>query len=231
MKIKIEQPDMMAELFIDKQQEGITEFWIPPMSVEEYLNKAKITSNLDEKREALESVILYYRSKTIATSGCYTENLCEELVEILKSFTSVPLFKDEVAGLLLGEGAYCEQARDYKNGVIFYSACVAVSFEDKQNKYFSLNNLGFCLNFVRRFDEAEKVLRQAIAFDPERYNALKNLGVSLEWQGQYEEAAECYLKAYNVSGGEPRSHLHLKRILDRYPTLKKMPCFQENRVE
>lgn len=225
MKVQIESIDMMAELFIDKQQEKITEFWIPPLSVEEYLNKARIVLNSDEKRDALEAVVLHYRSKTMAHKGIYTKILSEELAGILKNFESFPLFKNEVAGFLLREGAYCEKARDYESGIVFYSACVDLSVEDPMIRYFSLNNLGFCLNFFRRFDEAEKVLRQAIAFDPEKYNSWKNIGVSLEWQGQYEEAAECYLKAYNVSKGEPRTHLHLRRLLDRRPTLKKLPCF------
>jgi len=225
MKTQTEHIDMMAELFIDKQQEKITEFWIPPLSVEEYINKARGAHDFKEKKESLKAIILHYRSKTMSFNGQYTKDLSEELVGILKSFESIALFKNEVAGLLLQEGSYCEKARDYESGIVFYRACFGLSVEDPFIKYFSLNNLGFCLNVCRKFDEAERILRQAIAFAPNKYNSWKNLGVSLEWQGQYEEAAECYLKAYNVSKGEPRSHLHLKRLLDRHPTLKKLPCF------
>lgn len=225
MKIQVEQPDMMAELFIDKQQGGVTECWIPPMPIEEYLKKARTAANIEEKRDALEAIILHYRSKTMSLNWQYTKVLSGELVGILKSFELVPLFKKEVAGFLLQEGFYCEKVRDYESGIVFYSACVDLPVEDPFIKYYSLNNLGFCLNVCRKFDEAERILRQAIAFNSEKYNSWKNLGVSLEWQGQYEEAAECYLKAYNISKGEPRSHLHLKRLLDRHPTLKKLPCF------
>ncbi|MEI7999639.1 MAG: tetratricopeptide repeat protein [Candidatus Omnitrophota bacterium] len=225
MKNNLETVDMMAELFIDKQQVGVTEYWIPPLSVEEYLNKARATSNLEEKTEALRSIILHYRSKHMDKNGCYIELLRKELVGILESFVDFPLFKTTVAEFLLREGAYCEKARDFESGVVFYGACAALSVEDPMIKFFSLNNLGFCFNYVRKFDEAEKVLRQAIAFDPNKYNAWKNLGVSLEWQGQYEEAVECFIKAITISKGEPRSRLHLNRLLERHPTLKKLPCF------
>ena len=225
MKKESDSIDMMAELFIDKQQEGITEWLVPPLTKEECLKKAREAINQDEMIEALGQLILSFRSENISRNGFYTGLLANKLADILNSFVSVPSFKNEVADFLLREGSYCEKARDYESGVVFYRACVALMSEDPFNRYFSLNNLGFCLNVVRKFDEAEKVLRKAIDFSPEKYNAWKNIGVSLEWQGQYEEAAECYLKAYNVSKGEPRSHLHLKRLLDRHPTLKKLPCF------
>jgi hypothetical protein len=55
--------------------------------------------------------------------------------------------------------------------------------------------------------------------------------VSLEWQGQFEESVECYFKAVRRGRGEPRSQMHLKRILDRHPTLRKLSCFLPDRQE
>lgn len=217
MKIQSEPIDMMAELFIDKQQGGVTEYWVPPLSVEELLNIVSTSSDTEEKKDSLKSVVLHYRYKTMPNNGFYTTALSAELASILKKFRAT--------GPLLEEGVYCERIRDFESAIVFYDACLVSYPEDQFIRYYSLNNLGFCLNFSRKFEEAENMLRVAIVIYPGKYNAWKNLGISLEWQGQYEEAAECYLKAYNLSKGEPRSHLHLKRLLDRHPTLKKLPAF------
>jgi len=225
MKTQTEQIDMMAELFIDKLQEKVWEYWIPPLSADKYLIKVQGTQSLEEKKDVLQKLVLCYRSETMSNKGYYTEDIRNKFVRTFLSLTSMPLIKENIAEFLLREGGYCEKVRDYESGAVFYAASAGLSVEDPFIRYFSLNNLGFCLNFIRKFDEAEKVLRQAIAFDPGKYNSWKNLGVSLEWQGQYEEAAESFLKAYNLSKGEPRAHLHLKRLLDRHPTLKKLPCF------
>jgi tetratricopeptide (TPR) repeat protein len=56
--------------------------------------------------------------------------------------------------------------------------------------------------------------------NPERYNAWKNLGVTLEHQGKYEEAAERYQKAAICSRGERRSIRHFFRLLKRQPVLR-----------
>jgi len=55
--------------------------------------------------------------------------------------------------------------------------------------------------------------------DPLRYNAWKNLGVSLEFQKKYEEAAECYFRAICCSHGERRSVKHFLRLLERQPAI------------
>ena len=220
MSIKIDTLDMMAELFIDKQQEGHKEFWIPPNTEEDYLKKAANATIPEEREQALGSVVLIYRSKNISSDGKYDPDTRHNLISIIEKNA-----KESAANMLIQEGSYCEKGRDFESAVDFYSACVRSPKTDIRIIYFSQNNLGFCLNFLRRFDEAERFLREAVFVCPEKYNAWKNLGVSLEWQGQYEEAVECYLKAVTISKGEPRSHLHLKRLLDRHPTLKKLPCF------
>ena len=67
----------------------------------------------------------------------------------------------------------------------------------------------------------------AIDIQPEQYNAWKNLGVSLEHQEQYEEAAECYLKAVVCSEGEKRTIDHLFRLVERHPSLKETPALRD----
>lgn len=216
--------DMMTELFVDKLQVKPMEHWLPPLSAEALLEQVRKAKGVRDKKDALEDLVLSYRVKTLPANGHYTEPLAKELIGHLNAFVRSIHLGDHAAVLLVREGAYCERVRDYDRAVLFYRASTQMPISDPEMRYFSYNNLGFCLNYQRRFEEAERVLRKAIEFDPQHYNAFKNLGVSLEWQGQYEEAAECYLKAVRISKGqEPRSVLHLKRLLERHPTLKHLP--------
>ena len=80
---------------------------------------------------------------------------------------------------------------------------------------------------MRRFVAAEGFLRDAIEFDPGRYNAWKNLGVSLEHQGRHEEAAACYFEAVTKSGNERRSVLHFRRLVERESHLPENHAIRE----
>ncbi len=220
MLTQTDQIDMMAELFLDKQQEGHREFWIPPESEEECLARVACASTTGEREEALGKIVLIYRAKNISNDGKYALDTRQALIRILEQHG-----KECTADMLIREGAYCEKGHDFASAVDFYVVCVRAQKTDTKLIYFSYNNLGFSLNFLQKFSEAERYLREAIFICPKKYNAWKNLGVSLEWQGQYEEAAGAYLKAVHLTRGEPRSQLHLKRILNRHPSLRKIPCF------
>jgi tetratricopeptide (TPR) repeat protein len=84
-------------------------------------------------------------------------------------------------------------------------------------RYLLCNNLGYCLSQLGRFAEAERLCRAAIALDPERYNAHKNLGVALEGQGRHAEPAEGYVEATRKNPGDPRALRHLETMLARHP--------------
>jgi Flp pilus assembly protein TadD len=52
-----------------------------------------------------------------------------------------------------------------------------------------MNSLGYSLILARRFDEAEKVLREAMRYAPPDSPRLRgNLALAIAWQGRYEEA-------------------------------------------
>ena len=78
------------------------------------------------------------------------------------------------------------------------------------------NNLGYSLNQVGRHGEAEACCRAAIAIDAGRHNAHKNLGISLEGQGKYLEAAQCFLKAAQAAPDDLRALGHLEDLLARH---------------
>ena len=82
--------------------------------------------------------------------------------------------------------------------------------------YLLNNNLGYSLNRIGRHAEAEAYCRAAIAIHAGRYNAYKNLGLSLEGQGRLFEAARCFLKAAKAAPDDLRALGHFEDLLARH---------------
>jgi tetratricopeptide (TPR) repeat protein len=118
---------------------------------------------------------------------------------------------------LLEMGRAHEGKPDYRAAAEAYRRGLALPPEPTETWYFLNNNLGFCLNQLGRFEEAEPFCRAAIAFQPFMYNAHKNLGVSLQGQGRLVEAAHSFLEAARRSGSDRRALGHLEDLLAHHP--------------
>ncbi len=106
-----------------------------------------------------------------------------------------------------------EGINDYKAAILYYSKLFSFKCEWEPHMYFRNNNMGFCLNQCKRYKEAEPYCRNAIIINPMRFNAYKNLGVSLEGQGQYQAAAELYMKATTFCPCDARALSHLENLI------------------
>ncbi len=119
------------------------------------------------------------------------------------------------ARCFLTMGQLCEQRGDFPAAVAAYSWALALPARQDLDWYFLNNNLGYSLNQVGRHGEAEAYCRAAIAIDAARYNAHKNLGLSLEGQARLFEAARCFLKAAKAAPDDLRALGHLEDLLAR----------------
>lgn len=79
-------------------------------------------------------------------------------------------------------------------------------------RYFLRNNLAYCLAVLGLGVEAEPLARQAIAVDPRRHNAHKNLGLALRLQGRLAEAAACFAKARDLCPADGRAAALLEAV-------------------
>lgn len=75
------------------------------------------------------------------------------------------------------------------------------------------------MNILRRHADAEVHTRAAIAIDPKRHNAHKNLGLALAGQGRLGEAAHCLLEADRRCPPDTRARGHLTELLADNPEL------------
>jgi len=114
-------------------------------------------------------------------------------------------------------GCAHEGKRDFRAAADAYRQGLALPPEETPTWYFLNNNLGFCLNQLGEFAEAETRCRAAVAFQPYMYNAHKNLGVALAGQGRFAEGARSLLEAAERSTSDGRALAHLEELLADHP--------------
>ena len=127
---------------------------------------------------------------------------------------------EEKARCYLTMGCIMEQIDDFSSAISYYSQALHLEPISDSTWYFIHNNIGFCLNHFGRCKEAEPYCRKAIEIDPGRYNAKKNLAISLEGQGHYAAAARCYIEAVRSEASDPRALRHLESLLESHPEIR-----------
>jgi tetratricopeptide (TPR) repeat protein len=124
------------------------------------------------------------------------------------------------AHCVLGMGQLMEAVQDYEAAVRYYREALALEPVQTDTWYFIHNNLGFSLNTLWQFAEGERYCRNAIQIDPTRPNAFKNLGIALKGQGEYRDAAKCFVTATQVNAADGRSLCLLQELLREHPELE-----------
>nr|MBC7245514.1 tetratricopeptide repeat protein [Chloroflexota bacterium] len=143
------------------------------------------------------------------------ERACKYIRKLLAVADDLEL----TAACYLALGQFMEQTRDYDAACTYYAQAYALEPVDPHIAYFVHNNLGYCLNRLGRHEEAESYLRMAIQIDPSRQNAYKNLGISLESQQRFAEAAECYLQGIQADASDSRALWLLEELVSDHPEI------------
>ena len=169
---------------------------------------AYCTHPAERRHLTLELVVLYSYSGRQAEAMGHLRRLLEG--------TGDPA---EQADYLLGLGQLMEQVGDHAGASVFYQEGLALPRAPTDTRYLLHNNLGYCRNAAHRHAEAEEHCRAAIAIDPQRHNAQKNLGVALEGQGRCAEAVAAYVQAVHRNPHDPRALQHLERMVAAHPAL------------
>lgn len=143
----------------------------------------------------------------------------DKAMDCLRQALELQVDPEAKAGCILAMGQTAEQIRDYESAIRYYKEAFAMEPAGTRTWYLIHNNLGYSLNTLGRFVEGETYCRQAIEIDGSRPNAYKNLGISLQGQGQLEEAARCFITATRVDAGDRRSSDLLDKLLRDHPDL------------
>jgi tetratricopeptide (TPR) repeat protein len=170
----------------------------------------KLEESENNPTQALWQLALFY--KQIRQNGKALTRL-QELLPLLPD-------PEERARCVLSMGQTMEQTGNYAAAAGYYKQALALEPMHTWTWYFVNNNLGFTLNIMERFAEAEPYCRRAIETDANRPNAYKNLGLSLAGQGQYRQAAQCYVAATQVNAADARAFHLLVDLLKKHPELE-----------
>ena len=125
-------------------------------------------------------------------------------------------------------GQIMEDMDDYARAAEYYRQAYSMKSFDQQTRYFINNNLGFCLNQLKEFEEAKGYLLSALKIDNNRPNAYKNLGLCYQGLGEYANAARCFIAATRVNVADERAWNHLEGLINEHPELSAdIPAFVE----
>jgi len=125
----------------------------------------------------------------------------------------------ETAKRCLFLGLLMEQRENYAAAAAAYSEALHLPPSRNDTWYSIYSNLGHVLSRCGRHREAESYCRAAFDIDPRRHNAVRNLGLALQGQGRYGEAARAFMAAVNLCPDDLRAYVHLEDLLYRHEEL------------
>jgi CheY-like chemotaxis protein len=132
----------------------------------------------------------------------------------MRRSVAVSSYNETRARLYLRLGQLAEQQKNFADAVVSYGQGIALEPRDPRVAYFLSNNMGYSLVMERRYAAAESYCRAAIEVNRRRYNAHKNLGLSLGARGRHEEAARSLASAAILCPFDVRALGHLEEMLD-----------------
>jgi tetratricopeptide (TPR) repeat protein len=139
-------------------------------------------------------------------------------VALLQQYLSRKTAEDEKKAhchLALGQIAIDEQRLD--SALNHFYTALGIEPRRKKVTYVLLNNLGYCLNRLGRFAEAEKHCRMAIEVNGKRASAYRNLGISLQGQGHVIDAAWAFVEAVKAEPSDDRARALLEKFVAEHP--------------
>jgi tetratricopeptide (TPR) repeat protein len=201
--------DENEERFVFFPNDGSKPRRLTVAEAEEWLNN-NLRSSGDCPRDAYRNLIRFHiDTRRLEMAATISKSM-------LSRFKGDPELEAESLMML---GRIMEKMGDYTAAVTYYERVVALEPLDRDSSYFGHNNLGFSLNQLERFEEGEKCCRRAIEVDPAYSNAHKNLGLALEGQARFREAAQAYVDATDACVSDPRPLNHLSSLLGKRPEL------------
>jgi tetratricopeptide (TPR) repeat protein len=144
-------------------------------------------------------------------------NKIESATQLLEGYIQLSKNPEQSAHchLALGQIATDEQRLD--RALEHFIAALELAPKKRKVGYVLHNNIGFCLNSLGRFSEGEKYCRRAIELDWIRASGYRNLGISLQGQGDLVGAAWAFAEAVKADPADDRARLLLDKLIATYP--------------
>jgi len=146
-------------------------------------------------------------------------NKISEAIELLEAFIKSDRNAENKAHCHLALGQIATDEKRFAVALQHFNSALALKPEKRKVKYVLHNNIGFCLNQLARYVEAERYCRNAIDIDWTRASAFRNLGISLKGQGNLIGAAWVLVEAINADPTDTRARQIVEQVVKGNPSL------------
>lgn len=146
-------------------------------------------------------------------------NKIDAATELLQGFIKITRDIEQSAHCYLALGQMATDERRYEDALKHFTLALELAPKKRKVRYVLQNNIGYCLNTLSRFDEGEKHCRQAIEIDWTRASGYRNLGISLNGQGNVVGAAWALAEAVRADATDDRAAAILEKLISLHPIL------------
>ena len=146
-------------------------------------------------------------------------NKVESATHLLEGYIQLSKNPEQSAHCHLALGQIATDEKKLDQALQHFTAALELAPKKRKVGYVLHNNIGYCLNNLGRFAEGEKHCRRAIEMDWARASGYRNLGVSLQGQGDLIGAAWALAEAVKVDATDDRARLVLDRLLAAHPKI------------
>ncbi len=146
-------------------------------------------------------------------------NKIESATHLLEGYIKLNKNPEQSAHCHLALGQIATDEKRLDQALKHFTAALELAPKKRKVGYVLHNNIGYCLNSLGHFAEGEKHCRSAIEMDWARASGYRNLGVSLQGQGDLVGATWALAEAVKVDTTDDRARQILDKLLAAHPKL------------
>ena len=173
------------------------------------LDRLKNSSNGDDYFRWMLFVVGFYRGI----------NNIDAATDLLEGFIKAGKDFEQTAHCYLALGQIATDEQRLEDALKCFTLALELAPKKRKVAYVLHNNIGFCLNSLGRYSEGEAHCRQAVDVDWTRASAYRNLGISLQGQGDARAAAWALVEAVRADPTDERARAILQKLITLMPTL------------
>jgi tetratricopeptide (TPR) repeat protein len=173
------------------------------------LERLKNSSNSDDYFRWMLFVVGFYRGI----------NNIDAATDLLEGFIKAGKDAEQTAHCYLALGQIATDEQRLEDALKCFTLALEFAPKRKKVAYVLHNNIGFCLNSLAHYSEGEAYCRKAIEIDWTRASAYRNLGISLQGQGNARAAAWALVEAVRADPADQRARAILHKLVTLVPSL------------
>jgi tetratricopeptide (TPR) repeat protein len=181
-----------------------------PLDTEELLlERMKNSSSSDDYFRWMLFVVGFYRGI----------NNIEAARDLLEGFIKISKDSEQSSHCYLALGQIATDEQRHEDALKHFTLALDLAPKKRKVIYVLHNNIGYCLNTLGRFVEGEKHCRCAIDIDWTRASGFRNLGISLNGQGNVLGAVWALSEAVRADATDHRAAAILAKLVALHSTV------------